>query len=73
MEESVDNTSKASDSNVPKHQNEALDEALETNTKIKQTEIAEEMEVSRATIQRAIQVFVEKQAIERVGGKRYGS
>ena len=81
MEESVDNTSKASDSNVPKHQNEALDEALETkivmlmktNAKIKQTEIAEELNVSRATVQRAIQVLVEKNTIERVGGKRYGS
>ena len=80
-EQSVDNTSKASDSNVPKHQNEALDEALEikivmlmkTNAKIKQTEIAEELKVSRATVQRAIQVLVDKQAIERVGGKRYGS
>ena len=81
VEQSVDNNSKASDSNVPKHQNEALDEALETkivmlmktNAKIKQTEIAEELKVSRATVQRAIQVLVEKQAIERVGGKRYGS
>ena len=59
----------------------ALDEALETkivmlmktNAKIKQTEIAEELKVSRATVQRAIQVLVDKQAIERVGGKRYGS
>ena len=81
VEQSVDNNSKASDFNVPKHQNEALDEALETkivvlmktNAKIKQTEIAEELKVSRATVQRAIQVLVEKQAIERVGGKRYGS
>ena len=60
---------------------EALDEALETkivmlmktNKKIKQTEIVEELKVSRATVQRAIQVLVEKQAIERVGGKLYGS
>ena len=60
---------------------EALDEALETkimmlmktNKKIKQTEIAEELKVSRATVQRAIQVLVEKNTIERVGGKRYGS
>ena len=81
VEQSIDNTSKASDSNVPKHQNEALDEALETkivmlmktNAKIKQTEIAEELKVSRATVQRAIQVLVEKNTIERVGGKRYGS
>ena len=64
-----------------KASNEALDEALETkilmlmktNAKIKQTEIAEELKVSRATVQRAIQVLVEKQVIERVGGKRYGS
>ena len=81
VEQNVDNNSKASDSNVPKHQNEALDEALETkivmlmktNKKIKQTEIAEELKVSRATVQRAIQVLVEKNTIERVGGKRYGS
>ena len=46
---------------------------MKTNKKIKQTEIAEELKVSRATVQRAIQVLVEKQAIERVGGKRYGS
>ena len=80
-EQNMDNASKASDSNVPKHQNEALDEALETkivmlmktNSKIKQTEIAEELKVSRATVQRAIQVLVDKHAIERVGGKRYGS
>ena len=46
---------------------------MKTNAKIKQTEIAEELKVSRATVQRAIQVLVEKQVIERVGGKRYGS
>lgn len=80
-EQNMDNASKASDSNVSKHQNEALDEALETkivmlmktNSKIKQTEIAEELKVSRATVQRAIQVLVGKHAIERVGGKRHGS
>ena len=80
-EQSVDNTSNATDSNVPKHQNEALDEALETKivmlmkakSKIRQTEIAQELKVSRATIQRAIQVLVDKHVIERVGGKRYGS
>ena len=46
---------------------------MKTNKKIKQTEIAEELKVSRATVQRAIQVLVEKNTIERVGGKRYGS
>ena len=46
---------------------------MKTNKKIKQTEIAEELKVSRATVQRAIQVLVEKNIIERVGGKRYGS
>jgi len=79
-EQSTVDAPKASDSNVPKHQNEALDEALETkimmlmkaNPKIKQTEIAEELKVSRATIQRTIQVLVDTQTIKRVGGKRYG-
>ena len=46
---------------------------MRTNSKIKQTEIAEELKVSRATVQRAIQVLVDKHVIERVGGKRYGS
>ena len=81
MFQEVDSNSKASDSNIPKHHKEALHEALETkivmlmkaNSKIKQTEIANELKVSRATVQRAIQVLVDKQAIERVGGKRYGS
>lgn len=76
-EQNVDNNSKASDSNVPKHQNEALETKIvmlmKTNKKIKQTEIAEELKVSRATVQRTIQVLVEKNTIERVGGKRYGS
>ena len=79
-EQSIDDASKASDFNVSKHQNEALDDTLETkimmlmkaNSKIKQTEIAEELKVSRATVQRTIQVLADTQAIERVGGKRYG-
>ena len=40
---------------------------MKTNSKIKQTEIAEELKVSRATVQRAIRVLVDKQAIERGG------
>lgn len=78
---SSDNISKASNANVPKPQDEALNEALETkililmkrDPKIKQTEIAKELKVSRATVQRAIQVLTDKQSVERVGGKRYGS
>ena len=70
---------KASDSNIPKHQKEALHEALETkivmlmkaNSKIKQTEIAKELKVSRATVQRAIQVLVDKYKCFWVGEKAY--
>ncbi len=70
--------------NIPKHQIEALDEALEdaleikmlkaiqNNPKIKQIELAISLGVSRATIQRLIKSLLEKNILERKGGKRYG-
>ncbi len=73
-----------SDSKAPKHQDEALNEALEDalevkilkiirdNPQVKQAELVNELEVSRATIQRQIKALSEKKILERKGGKRYG-
>lgn len=50
---------------IPKNQNEALETKIvmlmKINPKIKQTEMAKELKVSRATVQRAIQVLGDKQ------------
>ena len=59
---------------------EALDDALENkmivkmkdNPRITQKELAEQLEVSRATIQRMIKSLSDKGALGREGGKRYG-
>ncbi|MCI5829954.1 MAG: ATP-binding protein [Treponema sp.] len=71
-------------SNVPKPQNEALDDALddalesrllnilESNPSIKQTELAKQLNTSRATIQRAIEILVKQGNIIRINGKRFG-
>ena len=44
---------------------------MKANSKIKQTEIAKELKVSRATVQRAIQVLVDKYKCFWVGEKAY--
>lgn len=73
-----------SDSKAPKHQDEALGEALEEalekrildairkDPKIKQDELVRELSVSRATIQRACKALTGRGVLERKGGKRYG-
>ena len=75
---------KASDSKTPKHQNEALKEALGDALEIKllaaikkqpaitQQELVNELSVSRATVQRLFKALSERGLIERKGGKRYG-
>ncbi len=77
-------SAKVPDSKVPKHQNEALDEALnealekklkiilKDNPNITQEDIVKALEVSRATIQRMMKTLKEQGKIERIGGKRYG-
>lgn len=72
------------DSKAPKHQNEALGEALEDaleekildaireNPRIKQDELVSKLSVSRATVQRTCKALTEKGILERKGGKRYG-
>ncbi len=63
---------------VVKHQNEALNEALENKIKliiskrpkITQKEIADLLNISRATIQRAIKTMLEQGTIKRIGSKR---
>ena len=71
-------------SNVPKHQNEALDEALDDsleakiirlmkdNVHITQAELMQKLHVSRATVQRSIKTLTDSNRIVRVGGKRFG-
>ena len=71
---------KVSDSKVPKHQNEALGEALknrmikalEENPSIAQRELAKVLGISRASVQRMMSVLGSQGKIERVGGRRYG-
>lgn len=75
---------KQQDSKLPKHQNDVLDdvlsdvlemkilELLESNRKIKQSEIAKKLNVSIASVQRAMKRMIEQGKIERKGGKRYG-
>ena len=73
-----------SDPKAPKHQDEALGEALEealekriidairNDPRIKQDELADRLSVSRATVQRVCKVLTERGSLERKGGKRYG-
>ena len=71
---------KASDSKTPKHQGDALKDALEIKLiaamkkqpAITQQELVNELSVSRATIQRICKALSERGLIERKGGKRYG-
>lgn len=64
----------------PKHQNEALDEALGNkilceimkNSTIRQDDLAQVLGISRASVQRAIYLLKDKKKISRVGGKRFG-
>ncbi|MBQ9698914.1 MAG: MarR family transcriptional regulator, partial [Acidaminococcaceae bacterium] len=75
---------KASDSKTPKHQDDALKEALGDALEIKliaairkqpavtQQELVNELAVSRATIQRLCKALSVRGVIERKGGKRYG-
>ena len=77
-------SAKVSDSKVPKHQNEALGEALDEalkkriikilkeNPDISQRDIAKVLGSSRASVQRTMAILVKQGKIERVGGKRYG-
>lgn len=66
--------------NIPKHQDEVLDEVLEMkiinvlrkNNKIKQLDLAKELTVSMPTIQRTMKKLVSQGRIERKGGKRFG-
>ena len=67
-----------------KHQNDVLDDVLgdvleirilallEFNGKVKQGEIAKELNVSISSIQRTMKRMIEQGKIEREGGKRYG-
>ena len=45
---------------------------LESNRKIKQGEIAKKLDVSIASVQRAMKRMIEQEKIECNGGKRYG-
>ncbi|MCR5294506.1 MAG: winged helix-turn-helix transcriptional regulator [Lachnospiraceae bacterium] len=63
----------------PKHQNEALNKALEKlldelkdNPQITQTELSNKLLLSRATIQRMIKALTAQGILERKGGKRFG-
>ncbi len=76
------------DAKTSKPQNDTLDEALNDalsdalgekitliitkHPKITQKEIADLLQVSRATIQRAIKLMLKQKQIERVGSKRFG-
>lgn len=67
-------------SKVSKPHDDALDDALEDrvfailkeNPKAKQMDLINELNLSRATVQRTMKVLVEKGKIKRKGGKRYG-
>ena len=75
---------KQQNSKFLKHQSDVLDdvlsdvlemkilELLEFNRKIKQGEIAKKLDVSIASVQRAMKRMIEQGKIERKGGKRYG-
>lgn len=69
---------------TPKHQDEALNEALgealekrllwviSNHPKITQKDIVKEIGTSRATVQRMMKLLMDQGKIERVGGKRFG-
>ena len=69
-----------SDPKVPKHHNEALDEALKNqilkilqeNPSITQKDIVQSLEISRASVQRIMTALVKQGKIERINSKRYG-
>lgn len=68
----------------PKHQNEALDDALnealenkiiaeiKNNPNVKQEDLIKMLNVSRASVQRSMKILQVNGRIQRVGGKRYG-
>ena len=68
----------------PKHQNDALDDAMEGalenklleairhNPQIQQQELTEQLNISRATIQRLIKSLTQEGYLVRINGKRYG-
>ncbi|MDE6732733.1 MAG: HTH domain-containing protein [Oscillospiraceae bacterium] len=64
----------------PKHQNEALDEALEdriiaeikNDPSVKQDDLLKKLNVSRASVQRSMKNLQTSGRIQRVGGKRFG-
>ena len=67
-------------SKVPKYHHDTLDDTLELsimalireNPSITQRELSEQLVVSLPTIKRAMAPMVEKQVLERKGGKRFG-
>ncbi len=73
-------SAKVPDAKALKHQNEALEEALEkklmkilrNNPHITQGDIVKMLDTSRATVQRMMKTLIEQRKIERIGGKRYG-
>lgn len=68
----------------PKHQNEALDDALsealdnriiaeiKNDPSVKQEDLIKKLNVSRASVQRSMKNLKTSGRIQRVGGKRYG-
>ena len=64
----------------PKHQNEALDEALENriiaeiknDSYVKQEDLIKMLNVSRVSVQRSMKILQVNGCIQRVGGKRFG-
>lgn len=68
----------------PKHQNEALDDALnealenkiiaeiKNDPNVKQDDLIKILNVSRASVQRSMKNLQTKGRIQRVGGKRFG-
>lgn len=65
---------------APKPQADALNDALENrilaiiteSPQIKQSELSEKLQLSRATLQRVMKKLTDSGALERIGGKRFG-
>lgn len=80
----VTKTESSHSSKKPKHQNEALDDALnealenriiaeiKNSPNVKQEDLIKILDVSRASVQRSMKILKANGRIQRVGGKRFG-
>ena len=73
-------SAKTSDSKIPKHQDDVLDDVLENgivkelqrDARLNQKELAKRLQTSLPSIQRAMNKLKESGRIVRKGGKRFG-